>query len=97
VIAMGLATALAGRFGLARATRIAALLFSGSLLLPAFAESLSGLAGAAFILGLANACLDVTMNAHASRVESRWGGAIMSSFHVGFNAGGLAGPRSPSR
>ncbi len=91
VIAMLLAAALADRIGPARATRVASVLFSVSLLLPAFAENLAALAGAAFVLGLANGLLDVTMNAHASRVERRWGAAIMSSFHAGFSAGGLAG------
>ncbi len=91
VIAMLLATALSGRFGPAQATRIAALLFSGSLLLPALAYNLAAFASAAFVVGLANGLLDVSMNAHASRVEGRWGAAIMSSFHAGYSAGGLAG------
>lgn len=91
VVAMLLATALAHRFGPAKATRIAALTFSGALLLPAFAPDLAFLSCAAFVMGVANGLLDVTMNAHASRVERRWGAAIMSSFHAGFSAGGLAG------
>ena len=91
VIAMLLATALAGKFGTAKATRIAALLSAIALALPAFAGSLAALAGATFVLGLATGLLDVTMNAHASGVEGRWGAAIMSSFHAGFSAGGLAG------
>lgn len=91
VIAMLLATALAGKFGTAKATRIAALLFAIALAPPAFAGSLAALAGATFVLGLATGLLDVTMNAHASGVEGRWGAAIMSSFHAGFSAGGLAG------
>ena len=31
------------------------------------------------------------MNAHASVVETRWGSAIMSSFHAAWSAGGLIG------
>jgi len=91
VIAMLLATALAGRFGTANATRISAILFATALVSPAFAENLAALAAATFALGAATGLLDVTMNAHASRVENRWGAAIMSSFHAGFSAGGLAG------
>ncbi len=91
VIAMLLAAALAGRFGTAKATRVAALVFPLALLSPAFAGNLIALAGATFLLGLATGLLDVSMNAHASRVEGRWGAAIMSSFHAGFSLGGLAG------
>jgi len=91
VIAMLLATALAGRFGTARATRVSALLFAMALVPPAFAGTLAAFAAATFVLGLATGLLDVTMNAHASQVEGRWGAAIMSSFHAGFSAGGLAG------
>ena len=91
VIAMLLATALAGRFGPAKATRIAGLMFCASLAPPAFAQNLAELCLAALALGLANGLLDVTMNAHASRVERRWGEAIMSSFHAAFSLGGVAG------
>jgi len=91
VIAMLLATALAGRFGTAKATRAAALLFALALLPAAFAGTLAAFAAATFALGATTGLLDVTMNAHASQVEGRWGAAIMSSFHAGFSAGGLAG------
>lgn len=91
VIAMGLATALAHRIGPARATRVASLVFSALVVLPAFAPNLASLAGAAFLLGLSSGLLDVTMNAHASRVERRWDAPIMSSFHAAFSAGGLVG------
>ncbi|MGO9418660.1 MFS transporter [Roseiarcus sp.] len=91
ILAMLGAAALAGRFGPAKATRIAALLFSGSLLLPALAGNLAALAGAVFVLGVANGLLDVNMNGYASRVEGRWGAAIMSSFHAAFSAGGIVG------
>ena len=81
--------ALAGRFGPAGATRIAALLFALALIPPAFAGSLPALSGATFALGLATGLLDVAMNAHASRVEGRAGRGVMSSFHAGFSLGGL--------
>jgi MFS family permease len=91
VIAMLLATALAGRFGTAKATRGSALVFAVALLTPALAGTLAALAAATFALGAATGLLDVSMNAHASKVEGRWGAAIMSSFHAGFSAGGLVG------
>ena len=42
-------------------------------------------------IGASNGLMDVTMNAHASGVERRWGSPIMSSFHAAFSVGGLAG------
>jgi len=49
------------------------------------------LAACALMFGFVNILMDVPMNAHASVVESRWGGAIMSSFHAAWSAGGLIG------
>ena len=60
--------------------------------------ALAGLAPGAWTLalvglgiGASNGLMDVTMNAHASGVERRWGSPIMSSFHAAFSVGGLAG------
>ncbi len=44
-----------------------------------------------FVIGASNGLMDVTMNAHASGVERRWGAPIMSSFHAAFSVGGLVG------
>lgn len=49
------------------------------------------LIGCAFLFGFVNILTDVPMNAHASVVETRWGRAIMSSFHAAWSAGGLVG------
>ncbi len=49
------------------------------------------LAICAFLFGFANVLMDVPMNAHASVIETRWGRAIMSSFHAAWSAGGLIG------
>jgi MFS family permease len=49
------------------------------------------LAACAFLFGFVNILVDVPMNAHASVIETRWGGAIMSSFHAAWSAGGLIG------
>ncbi len=91
ILVMPVAGLVASRHGAARATRLAALGFALSLLLPQAASGFAALVSAAFVLGVANGALDVTMNAHAAAVERRWGRAIMSSFHAAFSAGGLAG------
>jgi MFS family permease len=49
------------------------------------------LAACAFLFGFVNILMDVPMNAHASVIETRWGSAIMSSFHAAWSAGGLIG------
>jgi MFS family permease len=49
------------------------------------------LAACAFLFGFVNILVDVPMNAHASVIETRWGSAIMSSFHAAWSAGGLVG------
>lgn len=91
VLSMPLAGLLAPRLGTGRATRLALPVFAAALVLPPLTWSLPALAAAAFVAGAANGALDVSMNAHASAVERRWGAAIMSSFHAAFSAGGLAG------
>ncbi|MES2743302.1 MAG: MFS transporter [Pseudomonadota bacterium] len=72
-------------------TRLAGLLFAIALTLPMWAGSLAWLLAAAFAMGAVNGFLDVAMNSHASAVERRWPGAIMSSFHAAFSLGGLMG------
>ncbi|MDX7954014.1 MFS transporter, partial [Lichenihabitans sp. Uapishka_5] len=79
------------RLGTGRATAASAIAFAILSALPAWAGSLGGLVGLAALFGLANGLLDVSMNSHASDVEARWGGAIMSSFHGAFSLGGLIG------
>ncbi len=91
VVSMPLAGLLAPRFGTSRATRLAALAFALTLLLPMLASGIISLAAAAFALGAANGALDVSMNAHASSIERRRGTPTMSSFHAAFSAGGLFG------
>jgi len=94
VVSMPLTGLYAPRFGVARATRTAALVFSLTLLGPpaaAYFGSFALLTGAAFALGFANGVMDVTMNGQASVIERRWSAPIMSSFHAAFSVGGLAG------
>jgi MFS family permease len=91
VLAMQLTDKVAQQLGTARGTRLAMLIFAGTLVLPPLAGNLFTIIFAAFALGAAQGVLDVLMNAQASIVERRWGTPIMSSFHAAFSAGGLAG------
>ena len=91
VLSMPITGMLAPRFGVARATRFAALAFALALLGPGLAPGLPLLIAAAFALGLTNGALDVSMNGLASGIETRWGAPIMSSFHAAFSVGGLGG------
>jgi len=49
------------------------------------------LAGALFVLGLGNGCIDVGMNDQAVAVERRYNRPIMSAFHGFFSVGGAVG------
>lgn len=91
VLSMPLTGLAAPRIGVARATRLAALAFAIAMLGPGLAPILPALVLAAFLLGLTNGALDVSMNGLASGIETRWGAPIMSSFHAAFSLGGLGG------
>ena len=91
VTAMPLTGLLAARMSSGRATSAAGAAFVTVLALPALAPSLALLCAATFVVGAANGAMDVSMNAHASDVERRWGRPIMSSFHAAFSLGGVAG------
>jgi predicted MFS family arabinose efflux permease len=91
VVSMPATGMLAPRLGVARATRFAAFGFALALLGPGLAPDLPVLIAAAFMLGLTNGALDVSMNGLASAIETRWGAPIMSSFHAAFSLGGLGG------
>jgi fucose permease len=91
VAAMLAAPPFAHWLGSARAPLVAAFAFAALLLVPLIAKNLPTFTTATFALGAARGLLDVTMNAHATSIERRWGAAIMSSFHAGFSAGGLLG------
>ena len=64
-------------------TRIALVLDAAAIGLVGLAPSLAGLIVAAFILGAANAALDVGMNAHGVALERRYGRPILSSLPRG--------------
>jgi MFS family permease len=91
IVAMPLAGQLAPRFGSGRATALLGAAFVVALPLPAFAPNLATLFIALLALGAANGALDVSMNGHASTIETQWKSPIMSSFHASWSAGGLLG------
>jgi MFS family permease len=92
LIAMQPASHLIQRLGgTGRATALASIAFPIALALPLLAPNLYVLILACALLGAALCLMDVAMNAHASKIESEWGAAIMSSFHAGFSLGGLLG------
>jgi hypothetical protein len=60
-------------------------------MLPAAMPTVALLTAAAFLMGLANGSLDVSMNAQGVEVERAAGRQILSSMHAAFSFGGLAG------
>jgi MFS family permease len=72
-------------------TRYAGIAFAIALALPGISATLPVLAASALLLGASNGLLDVSTNAYASGIETRWGKPIMSSFHASFSLGGLLG------
>ncbi|NML32683.1 MFS transporter [Paraburkholderia antibiotica] len=91
IVAMPLAGRLAPRFGSGRATALLGAAFAITLPLPALAPGMLTLCVVLFALGASNGALDVSMNGHASAIETRWHAPIMSSFHAAWSAGGLLG------
>jgi MFS family permease len=92
VVTMPLSGVLAARLGgSGRTAAIASLLYGLALAAPGLAPSLAALVAAAFALGCVNGLMDVAMNAHATTIERRWSGAILSSFHAMWSCGGILG------
>ena len=59
------------------------------MVLPGIAVNAWTLGVALFVLGAGNGCLDVSMNAHAVRVEAVYRRPIMSAFHAAWSVGGF--------
>ncbi len=92
ILTMPLAGVLAEKLGgTGRSTALASLIYPFALAVPGFAPNLAALVAATFAFGCVNGLMDVSMNAHATGVERRWSGAIMSSFHAAWSAGGILG------
>jgi MFS family permease len=91
IVTMPLAGRLTPRLGSGRATALFGAAFFVVLPLPALAPSFPLLWLVLLLLGAANGAMDVSMNGHASSIETAWGSPIMSSFHAAWSAGGLLG------
>jgi hypothetical protein len=82
---------LVSRGGSRGVTLLAAATLALALPLPVLAPSAAWVAGALWLLGAANAALDVAMNAQGVAVETALGRPVLSSFHGFFSLGGLVG------
>ncbi|SDY16766.1 Predicted arabinose efflux permease, MFS family [Amycolatopsis xylanica] len=91
VVALLGAGALITKVGSRGGVLIGAVVLCGGLPLVAFAPSLPVFVAALVVLGVGNSVLDVSMNAHAARVEEGYGRPIFAGFHAFWNIGGLAG------
>lgn len=87
LIAGGLAGPLIARFGSGRVAAVAGtadmLALAGLGLAPSFAT----LALAYFVMGMFDATMDASMNAHGVGVERRYGRSILQGFHGSWSAG----------
>ncbi|MGW3497354.1 MFS transporter [Streptomyces sp. NPDC001020] len=88
-VGMRLTGPVVDRLGTRIVVPASAVLCSAALVLPGLATDAWTLAGALFVLGLGNGCLDVSMNAHAVQVEKAYGRPVMSAFHATFSVGGV--------
>ncbi|MGW2822927.1 MFS transporter [Streptomyces sp. NPDC001443] len=86
---MQVAGPLADRFGARVVVPAGGVLCGATLILPGLARDPWTLAGALFVFGFCNGCLDVSMNAHAVHVEKAYGRSVMSGFHATFSVGGV--------
>lgn len=91
VVALLGAGALITKVGSRGGVLIGGVVLCGGLPLVAFAPSLPVFVAALVVLGVGNSVLDVSMNAHAARVEEGYGRPIFAGFHAFWNIGGLAG------
>jgi predicted MFS family arabinose efflux permease len=71
--------------------RLAVAGLMAAVVLPALARSVPVLAGALFVVGVANSTLDLVMNAQGISIERRMRRPILSSLHAAFSFGGFAG------
>ena len=82
---------LVSRGGSRRVTLLAAAALALALPLPVLAPSAALVAVALWLLGAANATLDVAMNAQGVAAEALLGRPVLSSLHGLFSLGGLVG------
>ncbi|WIX81297.1 MFS transporter [Amycolatopsis carbonis] len=91
VVALVAAGPMLTKIGSRRGVVIGATVLCAGLPLAALASNLVAFVGALVVLGVGNSLLDVSMNAHAARVEEAYGRPIFAGFHAFWNIGGLLG------
>ena len=91
VCAMPAAGVMINRFGSARMTTIAGILFCLTFFGPILAPTLPAFLVAGFLMGMAIGSMDVAMNAHGIAVEKALRRPTMSMLHGGFSIGGMIG------
>jgi MFS family permease len=91
VLALLAAGPLITKIGSRSGVVIGAIVLCSGLPLVAFAPGFALFIAALVVLGIGNSLLDVSMNAHAARVEDEYSRPIFAGFHAFWNIGGLAG------
>lgn len=85
------ASALVRRFRSSRVASVGMVAVAIGILLAGLAPNAALLAGALFLAGACDAVVDVAQNAHALRVQRRYGRSILNSFHATWSAGAVLG------
>jgi len=85
------ASALVRRFRSSRVASVGMVAVAIGILLAGLAPNAALLAGALFVAGACDAVVDVAQNAHALRVQRRYGRSILNSFHATWSAGAVLG------
>ncbi|MEN3302456.1 MFS transporter [Pseudonocardia sp.] len=85
------ASTLVRRYGSARVASFGMVVVALGIFLAGLAPSWLLLASAMFVAGAADAVVDVGQNAHALRVQRRYGRSILNSFHAVWSIGAVLG------
>lgn len=90
LIAGGFVGLLIARFGSGRVAMLAGTLAACMLVAVGLAGSWLALAGAMLVLGMFDATMDASMNAHGIGVQRRYGRSILQGFHGMWSLGSMA-------
>lgn len=90
LVAGGLVGTLIGRYGSDRVATVAGTLAALALLAVGAAGSWLALAAAALVLGMFDATMDASMNAHSLGVQRQYGRSILQGFHGMWSLGSMA-------
>lgn len=85
------ASTLVRRYRSSRVATFGMVVVAVGILFAGLAPNWGLLAGALFVAGAADAVVDVGQNAHALRVQRRYGRSIFNSFHATWSAGSVLG------